>query len=135
MSEHDFTGDLADVADVLGTDVAAALRACCGGLEITIPERPPHAGPLAEMPAEMLKRLCATFPRDRLYVSKGTAPRPGETRARALRLARRGLTRAEIARRLGITDRQVRKHLSGRAVRQRACDAQLPLFPEDRKSA
>ncbi len=133
MSDE-FSGDLADVAAVLGAEVARALRAACGGLEIVIPETPPTSGPLAELPREMLEQLCATFPRDRLYIAKGTCPRPGETRRRVQCLADDGLTTQQIARRLGITDRQVRRHLSGRAIAQRPDPRQLRLF-DDKKSA
>jgi len=133
MSE--FCGDLKEVADILGEDVARALRACCGGLEIVVPETPPTSGPLAALPAEMLRALCETFPRDRLYIAKGTCPRPGETRARVLRLAEDGLTTQQIARRLNITDRQVRRHLAGRRLAARQDARQLPLFDGGKKSA
>jgi len=126
MSE--FCGDLKEVADILGPEVARALRGACGGLEIVIPEKPPASGPLSELPREMLEQLCATFPRDRLYIAKGTCPRPGETRARVHDLARRGMTTQQIARRLGITDRQVRRHLAGRRLSAPHDPRQMSLF-------
>ena len=131
MSE--FTGDLKEVADILGSDVARELRAVCGGLEIVIPETPPENGPLAALPREMLELLCSTFPRDRLYIAKGTCPRPGETLRQVLRLAEQGLTTQQIARRLGITDRRVRHHLSGRSLPTRHDPRQLSLFEADNK--
>ena len=130
VAMDEFTGDLKDVAEILGPEVARELRRVAGGLFLTIPETPPEDGPLAELPADMARKLCATFPRDRLYIAKG-APRPGETRARVLRLRREGMTIQQIARRLRITDRQVRSHLSRARLPTRDAP-DLPQLPFDK---
>ena len=136
VAMDEFTGDLKDVAEILGPEVARELRRVAGGLEVTIPETPPEDGPLAQMPREMLKRLCAAFPRDRLYISTGTDPQRRRTRERVAELKRKGLRNWEIARRLGISERQVRNHLSRARcpVRDAPRLPQLPFHDDEREA-
>ena len=128
VNMDEFTGDLKDVADILGPDVARELRRVAGGLEIVIPASVPRDGPLAAMPRDMLERLCAAFPRDRIYVSSGARP-PRRTRERVVRMKSRGLRNWEIARRLRISERQVRHHLSrARLPAREGLPRRLPLL-------
>ncbi|PZO64624.1 MAG: hypothetical protein DI498_10900 [Paracoccus denitrificans] len=113
---------LVDVGETLGLNVAQLLIQNFGGLEVKFPvkPRPDHAviKALGEVDGYA---LCEFLGGQQIYVPHARAPRTRLADVRALQT--QGLDNAEIARRLGISQRWVRA-----LINQRPDDTQLSLF-------
>lgn len=98
---------LQDVAETLGVALALKLVQHFGGVELKVPHGLKPGHPLLALGEEDARRLCAFLGGGELYVPKrvtGTA-RPGDVAS----LEAQGMTRAQIARRLGLSQRHVRR--------------------------
>ncbi|GAA0311592.1 MULTISPECIES: helix-turn-helix domain-containing protein [Rhodovulum] len=106
---------LIDVAETLGLRVALRLIEVCGGQEVKFPKSPPPDHPIIKaLGEEDGFALCRFLGGGMIYVP--------HARARAVRhqvgaLEGQGLSRAQIARRLGISQRHVRRVANGRTAR------------------
>jgi Mor family transcriptional regulator len=115
---------LLDVAETLGLPIVLRLMAAFGGREVKFPRCP---GPGHEIVRALGERdaraLCALLGGDTLYVPH--ARRRRSSRDEVLELEARGLTRGEIAARLRLSQRHVR-----RVANAAPAPAALPLFPD-----
>lgn len=103
----DLPASLVDVAETLGLRVALALIQNYGGTEVKFPVRPRPDHPVIKALGEAdAFALCDFLGGQQIYVPHSRPPR--SRRPEVLELAEQGLNRAEIARRLGLSQRYVR---------------------------
>jgi len=121
---------LVDLAEALGLRVALALIAHFGGLEMRVPKHPGPDHPLLKALGETDGRaVCSCLGGEQIYVPRGG--RAGRVKA-ALEMADTGLTRRQIARALGISQRHVRRMAKGcTGGRTKPDQRQTSLFPDD----
>jgi Mor family transcriptional regulator len=112
---------LLDVADTFGLGVVVKLMQHFGGQEVEFPLRPrPGHELISVLGEEQANALCHFMSGQRVYVPHGKSRRlPAEV----TKLENTGLARREIARRLGISQRHVRRLAN-------APPPALPLFPD-----
>lgn len=104
---QDMPASLAEIADLFGVEAAVALVEHFGGTEVKFPARPTEDHPVLIALGEDLGRaLCAYFGGELIYIPHG---KRSSTRADVSRLEAAGYDRATIARRLGISQRHVRR--------------------------
>lgn len=105
---QDMPASLAEVADLFGIEAVVALVDHYGGTEIKFPARPPADDhPILKALGDDLGRaLCAYYAGGQVYIPHG---KRSSTRAEVARLEAAGYDRASIARRLGISQRHVRR--------------------------
>lgn len=104
---QDMPASLAEIADLFGVEAAVALVEHFGGTEVKFPARPADDHPvLLALGDELGRALCAYFGGELIYVPHG---RRSSTRAEVARPEAAGYDRAAIARRLGISQRHVRR--------------------------
>ncbi|MFB2531014.1 helix-turn-helix domain-containing protein [Paracoccus sp. p3-h83] len=119
----DLPASLVDVAETLGLRVALSLIQNYGGTEVKFPVRPRPDHPVIKALGEVdALALCEFLGGQQIYVPHARPAR--SRRPEVLDLAERGLSRAEIARRLGLSQRYVR----GIINRSDEDDGQLTLF-------
>ena len=106
MSDHHFTGDLRYVADIVGPEIAQALKDNLLGIEVKIPKTWSKNSVLTKLDRETADILIAHFPGDVLYVPTGKIS--SSTKKKAYTLRKEGKTNTEIALSLGVTERHVR---------------------------
>lgn len=124
---HNFTGDIADVADICGIEIAQALVDNLPGIEVKIPKRWSQNSVLVHLERAMADVLIENFPGDIFYVPTGKGSTETRELARTLRLA--GSTNTEIALQLGITERHVRGLLNSELPAPRKVDPrQIDMF-------
>jgi len=124
---HDFTGDMADVADICGTDIAQALVNSLPGIEVKIPKTWSQHNVLARLERAIADVLIENFPGDVFYIPTGKGSTETRQQARTLRLE--GKTNTEIALQLGITERHVRGLLNSELPAPRKVDSrQIDMF-------
>ena len=112
-----------DLAETLGLRIALRLMAEWGGCEMSFPKAPgPEHRVTQALGEDDARAVCDFLGGQVIYIPHGKAPR--SARAAVLDLERRNLTRAEIARTLGISQRHVRRVANAEAPDMR----QLPLF-------
>ena len=130
-----FTGDMADVAEICGADVAEAVLETLPGLNVYIPLKRQENGLIAKLDEAIAERLIQHFGGDRIYVSDPSKP-VASKRAQVKDMAEAGLTVQEIALELGITERRVYQlrqliGLEGVAPKQKRNDPrQIDLFDQ-----
>lgn len=102
---------LVDLAETLGLRVALALIEHFGGQELRVPKHPGPDHPLLKALGDSDGRaLCSFMGGEWVYVPKGAQ---GGRWRQAAELADRGLSRGEIARILGVSQRHVRRLANG----------------------
>jgi DNA-binding transcriptional regulator YiaG len=110
---------------VLGSDQAIDFLLTFGGAELDFPKSPSAASQLVECVGQQkAEALCAALDHTRRRI-------PTAKPWLAAALKSKGLSQAEIARKLHTTDVTVRKWLNTARQQWRQNPAQLPLFPED----
>ena len=122
-----WTGDMADVAERCGDDVAAELAAKIPGIVVHVPAEMGEESVLRLVDPEIAARLMAAFAGDILYVSKRrTVSREAAVKA----LYEAGVSPKRIALKLGISQRRVQQlRVRAGARRGRAVDSrQVDLF-------
>lgn len=122
MNLPDYLPPLArEIAEVIGLDGLMRLVKHYGGIVIRVPGR----GDLKQiLTPEQYKEFTHNFRNEKLAIPKLQAQLVQMIIAETKRLDEEGLTRAEIARQLGVTERTVYNHL---AVKQDD-DRQAKLF-------
>ena len=127
QTSHDFTGDMADVADICGIEIAQALVEQLPGIEIKVPKVWSKNSVLARLERAIADVLIDTFPGDIFYVPTGKGSSETRIKARTLRLE--GKSNTEIALQLGITERHVRGLLNSELPAPRKVDPrQIDMF-------
>lgn len=103
----DLPASLIDVAEILGMRVALALISEFGGREVKFPAHPRPDHPVIKALGEKDGlAICSLLRGQQVYVPHARA---ASTRADIVSLEKRGLDRAAIARKLGISQRHVRR--------------------------
>lgn len=123
-------GNMKDVAETCGDDVARALLAALPGIYLYVPRAMTEEGLITRLDPAIADRLISAFGGDRIYVSD---PRKfkGSKRAAVKAMREAGLTVQQIALELTITERRVYQILDalGRPARGKAKDPnQRDLF-------
>lgn len=102
---------LIDLAETLGLKVALQLVAAFGGREMRFPKEPGDDHPVIKaLGAEAGRAVCQFLGGQVIYVPHA---RPAARRQEAAALAGKGMTRGEIARALGLSQRHVRRLANG----------------------
>jgi len=125
-TDHEFTGDMADVAEYCGADIARALCEKLPGIEIKIPSVWTETSMLAALPRKVADAIIASFSAERLYIP--TDKHSPNTRGKARALHKDGLTNPEIALQLGVSERHVRSLLNSEQGNRRADPNQIEMF-------
>lgn len=101
----EFRGDMADVAETCGEDVAEELVAKLPGIVFYVPKRirEDKDGLINRLDPALAERLVATFGGGKLYVGKGR-PTYQDTFEAIEELVDEGLTVPRIALKLGVTE-------------------------------
>ncbi|WP_226781852.1 helix-turn-helix domain-containing protein [Oceaniglobus trochenteri] len=122
----DLPASMIDVAEVFGVPVALKLMAHFGGRDMRFPLEPNDDHPILSVLGDKIGReLCFFLSKQDIYIPHG---RTTNAKPEVDALARRGLTRTEIARRLGISERHVRRLARRGGVDDRR---QLRLFEDE----
>lgn len=122
----DLPRSLVDLAETLGLPVALRLIEHFGGTELRVPKRPPPDHPIIKALGESDgSAVCRFLGGQQLYVPRGGQ---GGRWRQANELADRGLTRAQIARILGVSQRHVRRLANGEPRKIDQDDRQARLF-------
>lgn len=101
-----------DLAETLGLRIALRLMQEWGGCEMSFPKVPgPDHRVVHALGEADAQAVCAYLGGSVIYIPHGRAPR--SARAAVLDLQSKNLTRAEIARTLGISQRHVRRVANG----------------------
>ncbi len=104
-------GSLVDLAETLGLRVALALIQHFGGLDLRIPKSPGPDHPILKALGEADGRaVCRFLGGAMVYIPRGGQ---GGRWRQARDLADKGMTRGEIARALGLSQRHVRRLTNG----------------------
>lgn len=121
---------LIDLAETLGLRVAVALIEHFGGLELRIPKNPPPDHPiLTALGREDGLAVCRFMGGLSVYIPRGGY---GNRWRQARDLSQKGLSRGQIARILGVSQRHVRRLANGAARPADHDSAQKSLFdPEN----
>lgn len=126
----EWTGDMADVADICGEDVAAMLVERLPGVYLYIPKKFKETGPINELPLSIAERLIKTLGGDEVYIPQKRITL--EERIEAIeRLLDKGLTVKEVALKIGLTEtriRQIRAKAGVPKMKDRPDPRQLDLF-------
>ena len=106
-ADADLPGVLDEIADIAGRDAALDLAATFGGstLHVPAPGRVHRHALCHVLGDERARQVAERFQGEQVYI-------PQARRASVLRLRSQGLSRREIAKRLGVSDRTVRRILS-----------------------
>ncbi|MBW8283339.1 MAG: helix-turn-helix domain-containing protein [Rhizobium sp.] len=125
MTERpDLPTSIEEVAETIGVRLALKLVQLFGGLEVRFPARPHDQHPIIlALGKEDGYAICQYMGGNSYSVPHCRPPR--NAKAAIAKLEAEGLSRAEIARRLGLTQRHVRRMANAPPARQ------LDLFPED----
>lgn len=126
LPEHDFIGDMRDVADTLGINIAQHMVDVLPGIEIKIPLRWSKDSALSMLNRKIADIVIACYPGDVIYVSTG---RNSENRRpNAIRLRGEGKTNREIAIQLKVSERQIRHLLNTEPRLKKPDPRQIELF-------
>jgi len=107
-----------------GLRVALRLMQAFGGRDLKFPQSPAEGHPVVRALGEADARvLCDLLGGQQVYIPHGRRAR--NQRPAVLDLERKGLTRAQIAAALGLSERHVRW-----LANKRRDEGQLPLFPD-----
>lgn len=99
---------LAELAEMCGVDVAHALVERFPGMRLYVPEEVGEDHPLAAaLGIEAARRLAREYGREHIEIPRA-AGAAREARNRAIRAESRNATQGELARRYGLTERQIR---------------------------
>lgn len=101
-----WTGDMADVAEQCGDDVAAELAARVPGIMIHVPAAMSEKSVLQLIEPAIAERLIDRFAGDTLYISRR---RPRSRKAAVKALYEAGVSPRQIALQLGISQRRVQQ--------------------------
>lgn len=113
-----------DIAETIGVRLALKIVQAFGGLEVSFPRRPDDGHPvIIALGRRDGYEICKYMGGSTVSVPHCRPPR--NARAQIARLEAEGLSRGEIARRLGLTQRWVRKLANAPPARQ------LDLFDEE----
>jgi hypothetical protein len=125
MSERpELPTSIEEIAETIGVRLALKLVQKFGGLEVQFPARPHDQHPIIlELGKEDGYAICKYMGGNSYSVPHCRPPR--NARAAVARLEAEGLSRAEIARRLGLTQRHVRRVANAPPTKQ------LSLFPDE----
>lgn len=124
-ARRDLPTSLLDVAETLGLRVALALMAHFGGRDVKFPREPgPDHEVVKALGEQDARALCAFLSGQQVYIPHNRTRR--SHRPAVLDMQARGMTRAQIASALGLSERHVR----WLANRQPA-EGPLPLFPDE----
>lgn len=116
---------LVDVAETFGLQVVFLLMEHFGGLDVQFPRNPPDDHPLVLALGQETGRALSHFlSGGQIYVPHA---RGKTTKTAIAKLEKAGLNRAEIARTLGITGRQVRRVANSKG---RSNPNQLDMFKD-----
>jgi len=101
-----------ELMQLLGQEAAFAVMTRFGGVKLYIPQKPEDAHPLADLLGrEVLCRLCQALGGTYLEVPRNQARLRQLQRQRIHQLRAERLTQAQIARKMGCTERWVRQVL------------------------
>lgn len=126
----DWRGDMADVADICGEDVARELCEKLPGIQLYVPKSPKEESRVNRLEKAAAERLIMHFGGDTLRVPSSRRS-SRETFEAVEALIDKGLTTQEIALRLGITQAyvfKVRRQAGAPRIAHRPDPRQLPLF-------
>ena len=128
MSDLVYTGDMADVEEFCGRDVADQVSDVLSGLNLYVPLEPREGTPVDKLDEEVAAALCAQFGGSLIYISK---PRPPKVPTSEVnRLLGQGLTVQQVALKLRVSDRWVRE-LRDRSIAGPSDPRQLTFFDGD----
>lgn len=100
-----YSGDIADIIDLLGMDDAAIIVERLGGIDLKVPASVASGHALMRLPEGVRQRFLGAFsPGEMLYIPRSL----GDKQALAAELAAEGKTHEEIALTLGVSMRTVR---------------------------
>ena len=128
MSDLVYTGDMADVEELCGREVADQVSETLSGIYLYVPTKPKDESPWDKLDEEVAATLCREFGGSLIYVSKARTPPPDPVEAK--RLLAEGLSVIDVALKMGASDRWVRK-VRDRSIPAPSDPRQLPLFRED----
>ncbi len=123
-------GDMADVAEICGDDVAQELCDKLPGIKLYVPQKINRKTPLNHIDIQIANRLMAQFGGDALNIPSNRKTFH-ETFDAVEALVEKGLTTQEIALRLGITQSyvfKVRRNAGAPKIASKVDPRQLPLF-------
>lgn len=128
----EWRGDMADVAEICGEDVAEELVAKLPGIVFYVPKRirEEKDGLINKLEPAIADRLVGSFGGDTLYIAKGR-PTYLDTFAAIEELVDEGLTAQKIALKLGVTEAWVytcRRKAGAPKIANKPDRRQLPLF-------
>lgn len=126
----DWRGDMADVAEMCGEDVARELCSKLPGIQLYVPSSLTQKTPLNRIEKDIAEQLIAQFCGDTLSVPSQRNS-SSDTFAAVEALVDKGLTTQEIALKLGITQAyvfQVRRKAGAPRIANKVDPRQLPLF-------
>lgn len=118
MAEHQFKGDLGDVADILGVKVAQELFDKLPGIEFKVPLNIHDGHPLSLIDPNIAARLIEEFPGDQLYIPVKMDLHGQAKVAKIKQLVQSGMTPYEIAIKVHVTERYVRKIISCKNIQR-----------------
>lgn len=116
MPKHLFKDDLADVADILGEDVAQELFNKLPGIEFKVPMQFSIHNPLAHIDREIAERIIAEFPGDKFYIPVKIEPTDKIIRIREQ--VKAGKSPREVALNVHVTERYVRKVMADHGIKK-----------------
>lgn len=116
MPKHHFKDDLADVADILGEDVAQELFAKLPGIEFKVPMQFSIHNPLVNIDREIADRIIATFPGDKFYIPVKIDLT--DKVATIKQLVKSGKSPRDVALEVHVTERYVRKVMADNGIKK-----------------
>jgi hypothetical protein len=125
-----WSGDMADVADICGNDVARELCEQLPGIRLYVPAELSESNPLTRIDLAIAERLIAMLPGSELYIPSRRKSSQ-ETLAAIEALLDRGLSTQDIALELDITQAYIfklRREKGVPKIAHRPDPRQLPLF-------
>lgn len=126
----EWRGDMADVADICGEEVAAELCAKLPGILLYVPKKYRDKGKIAYLNPRLAESLVAHFGGDTIYIPSKRKTYQ-DTFQEIEALVDKGLTTAEIALKLGVTQGyvfKVRKKAGAPLIANKPDPRQISFF-------
>ncbi len=126
----EWSGDMADVAEICGENVAQELCDKLPGILLYVPKSPREQGPICKLDGAIAERLITQFGGDKIYIPSKRKTFM-DTFEIIEELVDEGLTTQEIALKLGVTQTyvfKVRRKAGAPKISSKPDPRQLPLF-------